>query len=1413
LLLCAVLCAVQTVSEDDMQRKQRGTVRLDGDIVREWRNALHLTQDELEEKAGIRRADISDIENMKKRGFNMEKRVRKETAEALFRALANANDNEEPVNSFRESRQLNSWKDLCKDRPAKLGGNTADDGGSGNLFHVEEPLQSQPSEVSLTSGLTAHDGPETHPIERNCNSPSPSICCSINPSPVQLIDVRSSLVEEIRTYYRALDRLDRTPWYQGGRMIRATDVAIPVRVLKDKPPSAWPEDNEKEPERRRESVRLAVDPEIAALYEEPVKRKGRKEVPWDVERRAIRRAVVLGSPGGGKTFLTDRTIVDLAREGLEQLERQCIALDMLPAPIHLHARDLAEAKGAPDEALMTLVRNKYKLSPRLEAWVRHALGNERGLLFIDALDEVKGDQLGQLKTRLETLDEWFPHCGMIVTCRTGNYDRGLVPWAAVTEYELAPFGPEDQRRLFERWFGRGDAKSTILAQAVERNYSLAHACCNPLVATLACLAHGVQALATETRRIDLYEQVLHGLIGRVWKHGGLPRNDRHIGDMMRLLKKIGLPLFEPAPEVNQFPDSKLLQVVAAASHEFDRGPISLRNELIDSGILVTAGWKSGELQYSFLHRSFLEHLAACGLENRGWDAIKGEADRRAALPAWQETIVCLAALLTDPEPLLELLADGQRDDIFRHRLALSALCLAHVARSKRACMAGLMDRITNEAISLWCRHRAAGTDAALSHIGRALPALGIAHARVDCVPQSQFLTRVVTSVQPRRFLDGFGFELAERLGLAEYPGELRKHIVEIFRPLYGWDDYDHIGRDPTELLGLLTAVGRCTDLWDEVTKGVASLIGHLIRRHHFHFFEGGSDGENTRAVIDRAAPLVGHVLNEGFRKYLKTKGEPLRDVFYQAWPFPDRLSHGLMFKICEIYWPHIDRSLAVEVIQKHLCQLRDPLPEEAAQAFKMAGLLSGDDCTPEIIETLNHCYLDEDETRFYTYVDERGAWRSVRADAIEAIGRLGVAVAQPQTVQYLHEGLRGGYQIHDETLEAIGRLGRAAATELVMIRLSQELNWFVKRDLYFAHHLDEYDDFMRINCWSEDAVDRNRFRILRVVGSLGEMIASSHTLDLLAEVLSGPLEQRYGRAAMDAFVALAGKSPSAQYTAKLSTLLSAQPHVRRRAATIVAKIPASDLLFDVALRLVDDPDKDVRESAIWAITHVVWETGRLLGEETNRQIWEKLCLTLGSANEREVNAATIAIGEFWRAGLRCDVPDRFADLIAEPSADPLDGLLNALPEKAIFALGYWNGDLLPPRIVTSIRRRLFNLWLDQLERFFDKRAREIYNAEMIDQVAIRLKGTHDERLKAAQVAGLFRGLTAKPEIVTGLVEVIQDETSGSTDGVYERLEQRRGEEVRRMAASCLSRMMSRGLRVFRVAEGQCSVAWVRELGR
>jgi len=163
-----------------------------------------------------------------------------------------------------------------------------------------------------------------------------------------------------------------------------------------------------------------------------------------------------------------------------------------------------------------------------------------------------------------------------------------------------------------------------------------------------------------------------------------------------------------------------------AGHELaGRDATSVIAELKHAGILITTS-EYRDAPLLFLHRTFHEYLVARALAQRaqaeGWGAIAVLLDRKAWRPAWQEVIVLLAGQLADPVPLLLRLADGRRDDLFRHRLALAALCLTEIPADVRDPL--VVDGIATEIVTVWVKHECEETQAVVAHLLWALSAIG-----------------------------------------------------------------------------------------------------------------------------------------------------------------------------------------------------------------------------------------------------------------------------------------------------------------------------------------------------------------------------------------------------------------------------------------------------------------------------------------------------------------------------------------------------------------------------------------------------------------------------------------------------------------------------------------------------------------
>jgi HEAT repeat protein len=562
----------------------------------------------------------------------------------------------------------------------------------------------------------------------------------------QLVAVRSSLTEAIKGYYKALIKeADRTPWHRKrGVSVSASAIAIRARVLKeDTRPKREPSpESDRDGYRKESPWWLRVDPNIAAVNEQPSGEK--EESPWDQETLLLRRAVIVGGPGGGKTFLTQTTALELARQGLQELENRSTALDQLPLPIWIELNDLASEAGRDDLAklLVALARRRCE-APALESWLRKSLPSNNCWLILDALDQVKPDYVIRLKRLLASVETQGWQGRMLVTCRKANYNRQDIPWVIVTEYEMAPFDPAEIAAFITRWHGEKDLRGEKLNAVVGRGYSLQQACRTPLVITLACLANEEKELKEDARRGELYAQVLRGLLRRAWHENPLNPQDACIDDMLEMLRRMAWELFVASPSLNQFANSQVKKAIAAGVRKagLTRAVTRLRKESVDRGVPL---------------RTLLDNMS--------W------------LPEWQEVITLLAGSLVDPQPLLELLRVKDTDDLFRHRLALAAQCLGELAG--QTVFRDLVNDVTAQLWAHYWTHRYGVV--AVEHITQALPALAKVNGEVK--PQLRLITYVASLLRdPDVSVRHFAQETFSRMGPAAAHSDMVDRLVEWLR--------------------------------------------------------------------------------------------------------------------------------------------------------------------------------------------------------------------------------------------------------------------------------------------------------------------------------------------------------------------------------------------------------------------------------------------------------------------------------------------------------------------------------------------------------------------------------------------------------------------------------------------------------
>ncbi|MFD8754632.1 NACHT domain-containing protein [Kitasatospora sp. NPDC059577] len=391
---------------------------------------------------------------------------------------------------------------------------------------------------------------------------------------------------------------------------------------------------------------------------------------------AGRRVVVLGDPGAGKSTLAKYTALALAG-ALEDLPAELAGLDgLVPVVVELRQYAQAQWRDRTIEDFLEHVDRQDRMCltrPVLEG----LLAQGRVLVFFDGLDEVF-DPAVRAQTARRITAFAADHAGVrvVVTSREYGYRAGEFTAAGFTQVMLQDLEHGQVEQFIRRWYTAAHPENPHLASqltqrllgAVRGVRAVAELAGNPLLLTVLAsmglgktiprerrevYAHAVEVLieqwdkdakfltphspvtgeaaqALEWLNVDKRLKVLQRIARRMQEGAGRPagtfiQHDELTGIISTYLTEQNIS--RPAADI-------------AAHHVVDR--LRTRNFLL-------AHYGGGI--YGFVHRTFLEYLAATELLDRSheeeWthDEMVGVLAERAGDPAWHEVLLLIAGNL------------------------------------------------------------------------------------------------------------------------------------------------------------------------------------------------------------------------------------------------------------------------------------------------------------------------------------------------------------------------------------------------------------------------------------------------------------------------------------------------------------------------------------------------------------------------------------------------------------------------------------------------------------------------------------------------------------------------------------------------------------------------------------------------
>ncbi|MER8258273.1 HEAT repeat domain-containing protein [Streptomyces albidoflavus] len=472
--------------------------------------------------------------------------------------------------------------------------------------------------------------------------------------------------------------------------------------------------------RMREELRQAlrtrgelVDELEARAAELPQREEQPRPVLAALAEEGGRRAVVLGDPGAGKSTLAKYLALALAG-GLEAVPEELGPLEgLVPVLVELREYAVPEAWGDTLEDFIERAHTQAYLPMPRELLTRLLQDGEAVVLF-DGLDEVfDPGRRAAMARRITAFAAKYPQCRVIVTSREYGYQSHEFVNADFCQLMLEDLTREQVEEFVRRWYRAAYPDDPQLAErridrmlgAVRDVGSVGELAGNPLLLTI--LAAIGQSRTIPRERREMYAHAIEVLIERWDRDAKLlapptpcTTDVAHalegltVSRRLKLLERVARRMQEGVgkPGGTFIHHDDLIEIVRDFLVESNVGAsvaMAAAKELVDhlrTRNFLLAHYGGG--LYGFVHRTFMEYLAALDLlrrrEEEEWEREELVAllVERAEEPAWHEVLLLMAGKLRqkDVAAFLRRLVElyWVSDDYLGRVLSLAVRVLAEV---------------------------------------------------------------------------------------------------------------------------------------------------------------------------------------------------------------------------------------------------------------------------------------------------------------------------------------------------------------------------------------------------------------------------------------------------------------------------------------------------------------------------------------------------------------------------------------------------------------------------------------------------------------------------------------------------------------------------------------------------------------
>lgn len=373
----------------------------------------------------------------------------------------------------------------------------------------------------------------------------------------------------------------------------------------------------------------------------------------------LRRAVVLGHPGSGKSTIMQFLCLTLAEKSLSGASSKPI----IPFQVIVRHFLSEKSKRARKYSIMEYLADEVsshlqRMSP--EGFVKHCLTERESLVIFDGLDEVvRHEDRERIRKEILSFAGRFHRARCIVTSRIVGYKQAPFDPNRFFHFELQDLKYPHIVKFIERWYSERESdplrrrtRTDSLIKALD-NPNIAKLARNPLLLTIMALIHRAEAALPE-QRVHLYEKCVEVfLLNRELSKDLFSYNSAEIRACHEYLGYWMQARSEKDEEKQTEVDTReLKESLAQFLDNVGPLPLGIKNrrvqEFIDVaqrrvGLIVERGLGI----FAFGHRCFQEYFAACYLisHHYGIEELWKTIENKIFSAHWHEVIRLLAGRL------------------------------------------------------------------------------------------------------------------------------------------------------------------------------------------------------------------------------------------------------------------------------------------------------------------------------------------------------------------------------------------------------------------------------------------------------------------------------------------------------------------------------------------------------------------------------------------------------------------------------------------------------------------------------------------------------------------------------------------------------------------------------------------------